>query len=201
MNTPMNPERGGIPMRSVRKLVAAAALLSMVALVAAGCSQYARHPDKDAFGEAGGSMDDALANMDRMMKMDMRARKAHMMEKEKFAVEAGRKLFNDARLGSNGQTCNSCHPGGGTTGGETEIAKKMGHGPYRLPIPSLMGAAARFPKYKVPNDGVITLEMMDNNCIRMFMKGKRLPENSPEAYYLARYVTSLSSGDDVNVGK
>lgn len=43
--------------------------------------------------------------------------------------------------------------------------------------------------------------MMNNNCIRMFMKGKRLPLDSPESYYLAKYVTSLSNGDEVAVGK
>ncbi len=77
----------------------------------------------------------------------------------------------------------------------------MGHGPYILPIPTLVGAAAHFPKYKVPNDEVITLQQMNNNCIRMFMAGKRLPLNSPETYYLAQYVTSLSNGDEVTVGE
>jgi hypothetical protein len=43
--------------------------------------------------------------------------------------------------------------------------------------------------------------MMNNNCIRMFMKGKRLPLNSPESFYLAQYVSSLSNGDNVQVGK
>jgi len=70
----------------------------------------------------------------------------------------------------------------------------------RLPIPSLVGAASTFPKYKIPNDAVITLQQMHNNCIRMSMGGKRLPLNSPESFYLAAYVASLSNGEEVQVG-
>lgn len=174
-------------------------MLSVSALVA-GCSAWSRH-QPEVHGEVSkGTMGEALGNMNAVMGMDMNARQQHMMAAEQQAMELGSNLFSDASLGNNGQACNSCHPGGGTIGGEAEIAKKMGHGPYRLPIPSLIGAAARFPKYKVPNDEVITLPMMNNNCIRMFMKGKRLPLNSPESYYLAKYVTSFSNGDVVEVG-
>lgn len=189
-------------MRKPRFTYYAAALVFVAALAAMGCSTTARHPNKEVYGEVNkGSMKESLANMDKVMSMGMDKAKPYMMKKNKEALAMGKRLFNDAALGSNGQSCNSCHPGGSTTGGEAEIPKKMGHGPYKLPIPSLVGAAARFPKYKVPNDAVITLEMMNNNCIRMFMKGKRLPLNSPESYYLAQYVTSLSNGDAVEVGK
>ena len=179
------------------------ALLAVATLgLLAGCSQYSRHPDKDVLGELSrkSEMKDSLANMDKMMGMDMAARRRHMTEEQEKAVAIGRDLFSDARLGSNGNSCTSCHPGGKTIGGETEVPKKMGHGPYKIPIPSLIGAAARFPKYKVPSDRVITLAMMDNNCMRMFMKGKRLPLDSPESYYLAMYVMSLSNGDEIAVG-
>ncbi len=174
----------------------------LLAALVVGCSIYSRHPDKEKYGEetSKAKMEDALNNMDKMMGMDMDSRKQHMMETQQKSIAMGKALFNDPKLGSNGQTCNSCHPNGTTTGGESEIAKKMGHGPYKLPIPSLVGAAARFPKYKVPNDRVITLEVMNNNCIRMFMKGKRLPLDSPESYLLAQYVTSLSNGDEITVG-
>ncbi len=165
-----------------------------------GCSTVARHPDKDRFGNVEkGKINDLLANMDRAMGMENAA--SYMTEKTEGALVAGRRLFGDPILGSNGRSCESCHPGGATTGGEAELAKSMGHGPYRLPIPSLVGAAARFPKFKATNDDVITIEMMNNNCIRMFMKGKRLPLNSPESFYLAQYVSSLSNGDNVQVGK
>ncbi|RMD96772.1 MAG: hypothetical protein D6814_10780 [Calditrichaeota bacterium] len=173
--------------------------LLIMASFALSCSSTSRYkPDKFGKPQAG-DMDQALQNIDRAMK-NMSATKKRAMAKQQAAIRAGKELFNDPNLGSNGLSCNSCHPGGGTTGGEAEIAKKMGHGPYKLPIPSLIGAAARFPKYKVPNDAVITLAQMDNNCIRMFMKGKRLPLNSPESFYLAAYVSSLSDGEEVQVG-
>lgn len=185
--------------RMNKKIILPIALLMMLEFWV-GCSMWSRH-EPEVYGEKNkGTMEESMGNMQKVMGMDMQQRKAYMMEQEKKAVQLGDKLFHDASLGSNGQNCASCHPGGRTTGGEVAIPKKMGHGPYKLPIPSLIGAAARFPKYKVPNDQVITLEMMDNNCIRMFMKGKRLPLDSPESYYLAMYVTSLSNNEDVMVG-
>ncbi len=176
-----------------------ALVLTATAFVA-GCSTVARHPDKDLFGNVEkDKIDDSLANMDRVMGMENAV--SYVIGKTEEARVAGRRLFKDPNLGSNGQSCESCHPGGATTGGEAELPKSMGHGPYRLPIPSLVGAAARFPRFKATDDDVITIEMMNNNCIRMFMKGKRLPLNSPESFYLAQYVSSLSNGDTVQVGK
>ena len=107
----------------------------------------------------------------------------------------GEGLFKEASLGTNGQTCTSCHPGGGTTGGEAQVPMTD----MRLPVPSLVGAAATFPKFKVPNNRVITLSQMNNNCIKMFMQGKPLELNSKEAIALSMYVTSLSNGEQVGV--
>jgi thiosulfate dehydrogenase len=178
------------------------AMVLLVTTLVAGCGTVARHPDRERFGEVERDKTEiSLANFDKVMGMGKGEAKPYIMKKRSEALTIGRELFQDARLGVNGRSCESCHPGGTTTGGEAEIPKRMGHGPYRLPIPSLVGAAARFPKFKVPNDEVITLEMMHNHCIRMFMRGKRLPLNSPEAFYLAEYVTSLSNGDLVDVGR
>lgn len=175
-------------------LVATAAALFMLT----ACGSTSRYKASDYGPKQEGDMSKALANIDRAMS-DMSSAKKRAMSKQHQAIANGKALFNDPGLGKKGLSCNSCHPGGGTTGGEAEIAKRMGHGPYKLPIPSLIGASARFPKFKVPNNQVITLAQMDNNCIRMFMSGKRLPLNSPESFYLAAYVSSLSDGDDVQV--
>jgi len=150
-----------------------------------------------------GDLMGAMNNMDKVMAMSPDQMKGHAAAKVSAAYERGKVLFNDPATGGskNEISCNSCHPGGGSTGGEAEIKKKMGHGPYRLPIPSLVGAAAHFPKYKIPNNEVISLAQMDNNCIRMFMGGKRLPLNSPESFYLAAYVSSLSNGEEIEVAK
>ncbi|MDP3939427.1 MAG: hypothetical protein Q8R92_15005, partial [Deltaproteobacteria bacterium] len=89
----------------------------------------------------------------------------------------------------------SCHPNGGTTGGETQLPMTS----YMVPIPDLRGAAGTFPKFKVPNNRVITLEEMDTNCLRMFVLGDYISDEDSNA--LAMYVTSLSKGQTIEVGK
>lgn len=169
--------------------------LAVGGLMAAACSSTSRYR-ADTFGPRKPTDNDELrANLDKSA-----ADAAAAASKEAEALRIGQELFNDPNLGTKALACNSCHPAGGTTGGEAEIQKRMGHGPYKLPIPSLIGAAARFPKYKMPQDGVITLAQMNNNCLRMFMSGKRLPLDSPESSYLAAYVTSLSEGEEIEVG-
>lgn len=144
-----------------------------------------------------GDLMTAMNNMDTVMQdMTMEQRQAHMMQKQGDALAYGETLFQDRNLGSNGQTCTSCHPGGGTTGGEAQVPMTS----MKLPIPTLIGASATFPKFKVPNNQVITLAQMDNNCIKMFMQGKPLELNSTEAIALAMHVSSLSNGESVNVG-
>ncbi len=136
-----------------------------------------------------------------MLDMEMQDRPKYMMKRQEESFKNGKGLFNKP-LGRNAQTCNSCHPGGGTSGGEAEVAMK-GRFPMnpKLPIPTLVGAGASFPKYKIPNDAVITLEQMDNNCIKMFMMGDGLDLMSTDARDLAAYVASLSDGEEVAVGK
>lgn len=169
--------------------------LPFVAVTATGCGTHSRYNPNDRYGDViKVDKKDLIANL-----QGADAGSAAAAEREAAFLSWGKELFNDPGLGSNGQSCNSCHPGGGTTGGEARIEKKMGHGPYVLPIPNLVGAAARFPKYKVPNGEVITLQQMDNNCVRMFMAGKRLPIDSPESVALGHFVTSLSEGEPVDV--
>ncbi|MGB9596439.1 MAG: c-type cytochrome [Candidatus Poribacteria bacterium] len=105
-------------------------------------------------------------------------------------IARGKVLFNDAKLGKSGSSCNSCHPNGGTTGGQM-----MG-----MAIPTLKGAAATFPKYKTNAKAVITLQQMNNMCIQMIMKGTPLKLDSADSIALAAYVTSLSNGTPVQVG-
>ena len=145
----------------------------------------------------------AMKNMDRvMMEMKPADRGKYINKVQDASIERGAKLFNDKKaLSVNGMACASCHPGGGTTGGETETPMKseLTGMAYKLPIPSLVGASARFPKYKVPNDAVVTLSQMNNNCVMMFMMAKPLPLDSVESRDLAAFVTSLSTGEQVDV--
>ncbi len=143
-----------------------------------------------------GDLMTSMENMDAVMSMNMQQRKQHMMKKQQAMLDYGKTLFHDSKLGRNGQNCNSCHPGGATTGGEAQVPMTR----MKMPIPTLIGASARFPKFKVPNDRVITLAQMDNNCIKMFMGGEALPLKSRESVALAMYVTSLSNENEVAVG-
>ena len=170
------------------RLYASAGIICAVALFS-GCSMMAKMMGK-------GDLMGAMENMDKVMKdMPMDERMPYMNEIQAATLNEGKALFSDASLGKNGQSCNSCHPGGSTTGGEAQVPMRD----YKIPIPNLAGAAATFPKYKVPNDRVITLQEMNNNCIKMFMGGKALGLESEESIALNMYVSSLSNGEAVNV--
>ncbi len=170
------------------KLYALAGIICAITLIS-GCSMMAKMMGK-------GDLLGAMENMDKVMKdMPMDQRMSYMNGIQAATLNKGKALFSDASLGKNGQSCNSCHPGGGTTGGEAQVPMRD----YKIPIPNLAGVAATFPKYKVPNDRVITLQEMNNNCIKMFMDGKALELKSEEAIALGMYITSLSKGDDVEV--
>lgn len=144
------------------------------------------------------NMDKYMASMEAMKKLPMRMKSA-----QEASMQLGKELFNSTALSTNGRSCATCHPGGGTTGGEVETPMKseVTGKPYRLPVPTLVGSAATFPKYKVPNDKVITIQHMANNCIMMFMAAKPLNLGSEESSHLAAYLTSLSNGEKIEVGK
>lgn len=74
-------------------------------------------------------------------------------------------------------------------------------GKMEMPIPTLEGVAATFPKFKVPNNAVITLQEMNNNCVVMFLKGQPLPLGGQDARDLAFYVSTLSNNQSYTPGK
>ncbi len=188
-------------------------LMGLTILFAGGCMAH-KSDMKDKMAEAGPppeagaplAMGVALANIDRGMKMmgDMEVMMKHVMMKQQETMKYGEELFNDPTLAdaNRGLSCNSCHPSGATTGGEAEIPAMMGYPGWNIPIPSLMNAAATFPKFKVPNASVISLAQMNNNCVRMFVGGQyRLPLNGEKSHALNMYVHSLSEGNEVAPGK
>ena len=148
------------------------------------------------------AMQMALDNMSKVMvDMPEAERMPYMMQKQREGVDHGRELFNSTSLGTTNASCNSCHPDGATNGGSTQIPMALSNGVRpSLPIPTLVGAGATFPKYKVPNDSVITLAVMNNNCIAMFMMGSPLDLASEDSGDLAAYVASLSNGREIAVG-
>ena len=170
-------------------LLVAAGFIFVVSLVAAG---QAPSP----------AMQMALDNMSKVMvDMDEGQRMQYMMEKQREGIEHGQGLFNNRSLGTNNRSCNSCHPDGTTTNTSTQIPMPLSNGMQpSMPIPTLVGAGATFPKYKVPNDSVITLAVMNNNCLQMFMMGQPLDLASEDSRDLAAFVASLSNGEEVKIG-
>lgn len=72
-------------------------------------------------------------------------------------------------------------------------AKPQGSLPNGAPIPSLVGAAAQFPKL-ARTGKVITLEEQVSHCVRGGLAGKPPAFNSPQMVDLIAYLTSLSKG-------
>ena len=66
--------------------------------------------------------------------------------------------------------------------------------------PSSGQSAVNIDQY-IPDDKVITVGDMNNNCIMMFMAAQPPGPKSKEAKALVTYVTSLSNKEPVEVGK
>ena len=116
------------------------------------------------------------------------------------SIKRGEKLFNDTKLGENttGQSCNSCHPNGGTIGGAAEMMWKGMT--MKVAIPTLKEAAAHFPKAIGPMKVVSDVVGQNNMCIMTFLKGRPLDKNTQETVDLAAYITTFSKGDKMNPG-
>lgn len=85
-------------------------------------------------------------------------------------VEKGKVMFNDPKLGTNGSTCNTCHPDG-------KGLEKAG----------MKGKK----EWKTPGGVLNSLEDAINMCITMALKGKALDKNSQEMKDMVAYIKSL----------
>ena len=82
-------------------------------------------------------------------------------------------------------TCAAFHTDGGKTEGTT---------PSGAHLPSLIGAAAKYPKFKKKKHEVYTLERQIVHCVRAGIMGKPPAYDSPEMVDLVAYLTQLSRG-------
>ncbi len=82
-------------------------------------------------------------------------------------------------------TCAACHTDGGRPEGTTPAGQH---------IPSLIGAAAKYPKFKGKKHEVYTLERQIVHCVRAGILGKPPAYDSPEMVDLVAYLTQLSKG-------
>lgn len=107
------------------------------------------------------------------------------------AVQQGARIFASDSFGSKqmfaGQpaTCASCHSNNGKTEG------LMPDGTH---LPSLVGAAAAFPKFSSGRHEVITLEEQVIDCITGGLQGEAPAYNDPRIVDLIAYLTLLSKG-------
>lgn len=139
-----------------------------------------------------------------MPETKVEAMKKMMMEMQPDTLDAslkrGEKLFNDNTLGKNstGTSCATCHPKGGSLGSAADMEWK-GQA-MRVAIPTLIGAAASFPKPIGPMKVTSTVGGQNNMCIMTFLKGTPLDLNTQEAVDIEAYVYSLSKGKKINMG-
>jgi thiosulfate dehydrogenase len=114
-------------------------------------------------------------------------KKAEMPDAHKelmAAVERGKALFGDTKLGTTGLSCNSCHMEGGTKPG------KMGD----KEVKAFMNVAASYPKYVGMAKKVITLDQIVNICITGPLKGEPLKWDDQRLADLSAYVASVKPG-------
>jgi len=152
--------------------------------------------------EMGGKMGGMMSPL--MPAEKVEAMNKMMMEMKPDTLEAslqrGEMLFKDSTLGNNstGTSCATCHPKGGSSGGAADMEWK-GQA-MKVAIPTLVGAAASFPKPVGPMKVTSTVGGQNNMCIMTFLKGTPLDLNSQEAVDLEAYVYSLSTGKKIDMG-
>lgn len=100
------------------------------------------------------------------------------------SVQRGADIFTHDRFGGV-RTCEACHANGGRAAGEL---------PNGQAVPSLVGAAAAFPRFAPRLQSVITLSQQLGLCIAGAVQGTPPPLGSPALVDLETYVTSLSKG-------
>ena len=93
------------------------------------------------------------------------------------AVERGRAVFTDPKLGSNGVVCAQCHPNGADIHPET------------------------YPKFQKQLGKVASLAEMINWCILNPLQGRRLDLNDPRMIAIQAYITHERRGVPLEAGK
>ena len=117
---------------------------------------------------AGGS-----AGADEFSKQDLKLWKNEYMT----AVQEGRKVFTNPKLGSNGLVCAQCHPNGANTHPET------------------------YPKFQKQLGKVAQMWEMINWCIRNPLEGKNLDADDPRMTNILAYIAYERRGKKLAAGK
>ncbi len=107
------------------------------------------------------------------------------------AVTKGASLFAHETFGGNGKTCETCHVGGG---------KAPGMLPNGHALPSLVNAAAIFPRFSRGAGKVVTLDGQIRQCIHGGLGATPPESGSPEIVALAAYLGSIAHGQTIDIG-
>ena len=125
-----------------------------------------------------------MENMDTIMSgWVFRSDETQAMEEDDFTnpgmlfVDQAREMWNDASLGTNGESCSSCH--------ETPE--------------DLEGVKAVYPKWDEEHGEVQTIEMQVNECVTERMAGEALKYDGGEMMGMVSLIASVSRGMPVNV--
>lgn len=105
-------------------------------------------------------------------------------------VAKGGRLFATATFGGNGRTCESCHQDGGKAPGQLEDRK----------LPSLLNAAAIYPRFSRGSGQVITLEGQVQSCIKGGLAGTPPELGSPDLVAITAYLGSIAKGQQMEIG-
>jgi thiosulfate dehydrogenase len=95
----------------------------------------------------------------------------------KRTVEEGKKLFHDSSLGTNGISCDMCHPDASNTHPET------------------------YPKFQTQLKSIALLRDMINWCIENPLEGPKLADNDPKMKVLEAYILNQRKGVALAAGK
>jgi len=105
-------------------------------------------------------------------------REMMIWEKElKRNIDEGHKVFHDPNLGTNGVSCDMCHPDAANTHPET------------------------YPKFQVQLKKVALLRDMVNWCIENPLEGKKLAEDDPRMRAMEAYILFNRKNKPVEPGK
>ncbi len=105
-------------------------------------------------------------------------------------VAKGARLFAAATFGGNGRTCETCHQDGGRAPGQLGDRK----------LPSLVNAAASYPRFNTRAGQVITLEGQVQSCIKGALNGAPPELGSPDLIAITAYLGSIAKGQPVDIG-
>ncbi|MFQ6120174.1 MAG: choice-of-anchor V domain-containing protein [Methanosarcinales archaeon] len=110
-----------------------------------------------------------------------------MTDKLKAAIDSGRELFNDSSIGTNGNTCNTCHLNYGTLDNPTPMNGFI--------VDAFDNLATQFPQRWPMTEKVMTLTDVIDFCIQNPLEGPALDINNPIITNLTAYSAFVKKGD------